>query len=99
MWNNATVLAIHNAIHKWDGIAPTELKLGTNTYKLELSVRSRCRFVVVNNIKFIEQNIYSGSDYAALAVEGSQITWAIPLGKRGSTWGRIVDGVIECPIP
>ena len=51
--------------------------------------------------KLMTQNMTKGSEYARRArEEGAEVTWILPLDAAGkhthnTTWGRIVDGVLE----
>ncbi len=97
MLTQEQLLQIHNAIHQWNGIdiKYLEKKDTKQKYQLVLTPKSKCRAVIIDNYKFIEQNKNSNLETAIKAREGSEITWIIPLNTKGHPWGKIVDGVIE----
>jgi hypothetical protein len=93
---------IHKAIHgrKPNGEPYNAVKLSGAVYPVRVAPRSKCRYVLIDpiKIKFVEQNKTTETKHASKALTGTQITWAIPLERRGR-WGKIEDGVIITPIP
>lgn len=83
-------LIIDKALHN-----PNEYPIGstvlTSLGKHEITLAgNNCRQVFHNGVRFMEQNRYTGSQYARLANEGHKITWGI----RDTNWIYIIDGVI-----
>ena len=81
---------IHFAIH--ENRRMNVISDGNKTFHIEVAPNG-CRYVVHDNIKFMEQNKSKSSDYARRAREGEKITWGIT--NDGSKWILITDKGIE----
>jgi len=85
--SNDEVLKIHNALHdrtvKSVDIQGETFTISTND--------SDCRFAVIHQLTFIEQNKTKASKYATMAIEGHKVTWVV----NGGRWGLVVDKTLE----
>lgn len=83
------IAKIHEAIHQ---NKPFVMIKG-NSYPLSVSRNNNCKFIQVGDIKFMEQNPKTGSQYAQMANQGHKITWGIE-DKYGYLY-RIIDDKVD----
>jgi len=77
--NNEKLLSIHKQLHDSN---KTAVILDNKKYPIELSVKDKLKFVVINDIKFIQQNPDKETWHAKQASKGKKITWGIRAGKE-----------------
>lgn len=84
---NEELLHIHNFIHS----NLESFLFRGRKYSIQLSKMDKLRFVIINNIKYIQQNPKNTSEHAIRAKKGEKITWGIRNGK----WILIVNNKVE----
>jgi len=85
--SNDEVLKIHIALHdrtvKSVDVQGETFTISTND--------SDCRYSVIHQLTFIEQNKTKASKYATMAIDGHKVTWVV----NGGRWGLVVDKTVE----
>lgn len=77
---------IHKALHS----DASSLVIDNKTYFISTN-KTGCRYITINGIKYITQNISQNSEWGIKARLGHKITWGI----RKGPWIRIVNNNIE----
>jgi hypothetical protein len=94
--NDNELMDIHRAIHT---AGVNHVIVRGKSYPVEVAPAKKLRFVVISNMKFVEQNPDKAGKYGQMARSGHKITWCI--SGHSPRWGLIVDDQVQsnvCPL-